>query len=62
MKLASERIDSDIAMAALRAMEWDAFVPSDKVQVAVSNAWVTLKARSNGSIRSRMPNELCAGC
>jgi osmotically-inducible protein OsmY len=43
VKLASERIDSDIAAAALRAMEWDAFVPSDKVQVTVSNAWVTLK-------------------
>jgi osmotically-inducible protein OsmY len=43
VKLTSERIDSDIAAAALRAMEWDAFVPSDKVQVTVSNAWVTLK-------------------
>jgi osmotically-inducible protein OsmY len=43
VKLSSERIDSDIAAAALRAIEWDAFVPSDKVQVTVSNAWVTLK-------------------
>jgi osmotically-inducible protein OsmY len=43
VKLTSERIDSDIAAAALRAMEWDAFVPSDKVQVTVSNGWVTLK-------------------
>ncbi len=43
VKLASERTDADIAAAALRALEWDAFVPSDKVQVTVSKGWVTLK-------------------
>ncbi|MGA9510579.1 MAG: BON domain-containing protein [Candidatus Sulfotelmatobacter sp.] len=43
VKLSSERTDADIAAAALRALEWDAFVPSDKVQVTVSKGWVTLK-------------------
>lgn len=39
---ASERTDADIAAAAIRALEWDAVVPSEKVKVKVSNAWVTL--------------------
>src|SRR3989440_781476 len=39
----SERTDADIAAAAARALEWDAFVPTDKVHVTVSNGWVTLK-------------------
>ena len=43
VKLASQRTDADIAEAALRALEWDAFVPSDKVQVTVSKGWLTLK-------------------
>jgi osmotically-inducible protein OsmY len=43
VKLASERTDADIAAAALRALEWDAFVPADKVQVTVSKGWVTLR-------------------
>lgn len=43
VKLASERTDADIAAAAIRALEWDAFVPDDKVKVTVSKGWVTLK-------------------
>ena len=39
---AAQRTDADLAAAALRALEWDAFVPTDKVKVTVSNAWVTL--------------------
>jgi osmotically-inducible protein OsmY len=39
----SERTDADIAQAAVRALEWDAFLPSGKVQVTVSQGWVTLK-------------------
>jgi osmotically-inducible protein OsmY len=38
----SERTDADIDAAALRALEWDAFIPTDKVRVAVSQGWVTL--------------------
>jgi osmotically-inducible protein OsmY len=43
IKLATERRDPDIAEAAVHALEWDAFVPSGKVQVTVSKGWVTLK-------------------
>jgi osmotically-inducible protein OsmY len=38
-----ERTDADIAEAAVRALEWDAFVPVDKLDVTVSKGWVTLK-------------------
>ncbi len=39
----TERSDPDIAAAATRALEWDAFVPIDKLDVTVSKGWVTLK-------------------
>ena len=38
-----QRTDADIAAAAVRALEWDAFVPIDKIEVTVSKGWVTLK-------------------
>lgn len=37
-----ERTDADIAAAALRALEWDAMVPVEKLEVTVSKGWVTL--------------------
>ena len=40
---AGERTDKDIAAAAVRALEWDAFVPIDKLDVTVSSGWVTIK-------------------
>lgn len=39
----AERTDTDIAEAAVRALEWDAFVSVDKLDVTVSKGWVTLK-------------------
>jgi osmotically-inducible protein OsmY len=39
----SQRTDADIAAAAVRAIEWDAFVPTDNVKVKVSKGWVTLE-------------------
>jgi osmotically-inducible protein OsmY len=39
----AQRTDADIAAAAVRALEWDAFVPPDKVEVTVSKGWVTLR-------------------
>ncbi|MGW3605978.1 BON domain-containing protein [Micromonospora sp. NPDC005161] len=38
----AERADPDLAAAASHALEWDAFVPVEKLQVTVSAAWVTL--------------------
>jgi osmotically-inducible protein OsmY len=43
IKLASERTDPDIAEAAVHALEWDAFVPSNSIHVTVSKGWVTLR-------------------
>lgn len=39
----AERTDTDIAAAATRALEWDALVPIDKLDVSVSKGWVTLR-------------------
>jgi osmotically-inducible protein OsmY len=39
----SERTDADIAQAALRALEWDAYIPTDRVKVTVSKGWITLE-------------------
>ncbi|MEH1167134.1 BON domain-containing protein [Micromonospora sp. CPCC 205539] len=38
----AERADPDLAAAAGHALEWDAFVPVEKLQVTVSSGWVTL--------------------
>jgi osmotically-inducible protein OsmY len=39
----SERPDPDIAAAAVKALEWDAAIPIDKLDVTVSKGWVTLR-------------------
>jgi osmotically-inducible protein OsmY len=38
----SQRLDADIAAAAVRALDWDAVVPTEGVKVSVSKGWVTL--------------------
>jgi osmotically-inducible protein OsmY len=43
VKLLNERTDADIAAAAIHALDWDAGVPSDEVEVTVAKGWVTLK-------------------
>jgi osmotically-inducible protein OsmY len=43
LKLAGERTDSDIAAAALHALQWSAVLPADKISVTVSRGFVTLK-------------------
>jgi osmotically-inducible protein OsmY len=40
---AAERTDTDVAMAATQALEWDAFVPIERLEVTVSRGWLTLK-------------------
>jgi osmotically-inducible protein OsmY len=37
------RTDTDIAQAAVNALKWNTVVPPDKVSVAVSNGWISLK-------------------
>jgi osmotically-inducible protein OsmY len=38
----AERSDEDLAAAVVHALEWDAFVPIEKIKVTVSKGWVTL--------------------
>ncbi len=59
IRLATERTDSDIAAAAVHALEWDAFVPSGKVQVTVSKGWITCGVKSNGNTRRTTPSASC---
>jgi osmotically-inducible protein OsmY len=40
---ASERTDSDIARAAVTALEWSTSVPHDRITVTVRHGWVTLE-------------------
>lgn len=49
----AERTDSDIAAAVTRALEWDAFVPVEKVDVTVSKGWVTLKGEVEWEFQRR---------
>src|SRR3979409_1302305 len=41
LSTANERTDADIAAAAVRALEWDAFVPVNSVSITVSKGWIT---------------------
>jgi len=43
LPLLSERTDADLAAAAVRALEWDALINVEKLDVTVSKGWVTLK-------------------
>jgi osmotically-inducible protein OsmY len=40
---ASERTDSDIARAAVNALEWNTSVPHDRITVTVREGWLTLE-------------------
>ncbi len=39
----AERTDSDLALAALYALKWDATIQTDKLDVTISHGYVTLK-------------------
>jgi osmotically-inducible protein OsmY len=39
----TERTDAEIAAAAVRALQWDAVLVPEKIDVTVSKGWVTLK-------------------
>ena len=41
------KTDTDIAEAAVHALEWDVFIPADRVRVTVSNGLVTLEGAVN---------------
>lgn len=39
------RDDQDIAKAALNALQWDVWVPYDRIKVKVDNGWITLEGQ-----------------
>ncbi|MFS0514963.1 BON domain-containing protein [Nostoc sp. UIC 10607] len=43
LPVSAERTDADIAAAAIHALEWDAGVSIDNLDVTVSKGWVTLR-------------------
>jgi osmotically-inducible protein OsmY len=42
LRMGTERDDTDIAQAAVRALEWNVWIPKGVVQVTVKDGWVTL--------------------
>ncbi|MEE6257162.1 BON domain-containing protein [Plantactinospora sonchi] len=49
----AQRTDTDIATAASRALEWDADVPVEKLDVTVANAWLTLRGEVEKGFQKR---------
>jgi osmotically-inducible protein OsmY len=41
----AERTDAEVAAAAVRALEWNALLPADRIQLTVSKGWVTLEGQ-----------------
>ena len=50
-----QRDDRDIARAALNALQWDIFVPSDSIKVKVEDGWVTLDGSWATGISKTLP-------
>jgi osmotically-inducible protein OsmY len=49
----AERTDADIAAEALRALKWDALIPTDRIQVTVEKGWVTLRGEVEWEYQKR---------
>jgi osmotically-inducible protein OsmY len=49
----AERTDTDLAAAVLNALRWDAAIPTGKVDVTVSQGWVTLKGEIDYAFQKR---------
>jgi len=49
----AERTDADLAAAVLNALRWDAAIPAGKVEVTVSQGWVTLKGEVDHYFQKR---------
>jgi osmotically-inducible protein OsmY len=50
---ADERTDTDIAEAATHALDWDALVPAERIEVTVSRGWVTLQGEVEWEFQRR---------
>ena len=50
----AERTDPDLAKAVLNALRWEAAIPADKLDVTVSQGWVTLKGEVEYGFQKRL--------
>jgi len=50
---AAERTDTDLAAAVVNALRWDAGIPAGKLDVTVSQGWVTLKGEVEHGFQKR---------
>ncbi|SCL13274.1 BON domain-containing protein [Micromonospora inyonensis] len=41
----AERTDAEVALAVVRALEWDSFVPAERLDVTVADGWVMLRGQ-----------------
>jgi osmotically-inducible protein OsmY len=57
LPMEAERDDSDIARAAVNALEWNAAVPKDKIEVVVTKGWVTLEGQVEWYYQKREAEE-----
>jgi osmotically-inducible protein OsmY len=53
LPISAERNDPDVAAAARRALEWDAFVPTQQLDVTVSKGWVSLQGEVEWQYQKR---------
>ena len=49
----AERTDADLVAAVLSVLQWDAAIPAGKVDVTVSQGWVTLKGEVDHGFQKR---------
>jgi len=49
----AERTDNDLAKAVLNALRWDASIPAGKIDVTVSQGWVSLKGEVDYGFQKR---------
>jgi osmotically-inducible protein OsmY len=50
---AAQRTDADVALAVTRGLEWDAFVPFERLDVTVANGWVMLRGEVEWEYQKR---------
>jgi osmotically-inducible protein OsmY len=53
VRVSTERSDTDIAKAAVEALNWNVTVPSDRVKVRVEKGWLTLMGEVNWDFQRR---------
>src|SRR5262249_30693084 len=57
----AERSDADVAAASTRALEWDALVPTDRIDVTVSKGWIALRGEVEWEYQRRAAERAIRG-